>query len=86
MIVDGNFINAADTVNTTGYARDQIANIILGPTQATVDPNWNTNAYTNACYASAYDSYVRHIGWSPDGSYFVVAATGGYYNSIVPGL
>ena len=79
MIVDGNFTNAADTVNPTGYARDQIANIILGPTQATVDPNWNTNAYTPTCFAGAYDSYVRHIGWSPDGSYFVVAATGGYY-------
>ena len=80
MIVDGNFINAADTVNPTGYARDQIASIILGPTQATVDPNWNTDAFTNACYANAYDSYVRHVAWSPDGSYFVVAATGGYYS------
>ncbi len=78
MIVDGNFIKAADPVNPTGYARDQIANIILGPSQATVDPTWNTNAYTNACFANAYDSYVRHIAWSPDGSYFVVAATGGY--------
>ncbi len=79
MIVDGNFINAADTVNPSGYARDQIANIILGSTQATVDPNWNTSAYTHACYSWAYDSYVRHISWSPDGSYFVVAATGGYF-------
>ena len=78
MIVDGNFINAADAVNPTGYARDQIANIILGPRSATVDPNWNTNAYTNPCQSGAYDSYVRSIGWSPDGSYFVVAATGGY--------
>ena len=51
MIVDGNFINAADTVNPTGYARDQIANVILGPSQATVDPNWNTNAYTKPCYS-----------------------------------
>ncbi len=78
MIVDGNFINAADPVNPTGYARDQIVNVVLGPTQATVDPNWNTSAYTPACFANAYDSYVRSIGWSPDGSYFVVAATGGY--------
>ena len=45
---------------------------------ATVDPNWNTNAYTHPCYSWAYDSYVRDIGWSPDGSYFAVAATGGY--------
>ncbi len=78
LIVDGNFINAADPVNTTGYARDQIASIILGPTRATVDPNWNTNAFTKPCQSNAYDSYVRHVAWSPDGSYFVVAATGGY--------
>ena len=30
MIVDGNFIKAADPGNPSGYARDQIANIILG--------------------------------------------------------
>ena len=79
MIVDGNFISAQDGVAT--YARDQIVSINLGGASATVDPNWNTNAFTNACYSWAYDSYVRGIGWSPDGSYFVVAATGGYYNS-----
>jgi PKD repeat protein len=84
MIVDGNFINAADAVNPSGYARDQIANIILGPTSATVDPDWKSNSYTSACTASAFDSYVRSIGWSPDGSYFVVAATGGYpTNSLI---
>ena len=80
MIVDGNFINAADPVNSSGYARDQIANVILGASQATVDPNWNTNAYTHACFSNAYDSFVRHVAWSPDGSYFVVVATGGYHS------
>jgi PKD repeat protein len=79
LIVDGNFISAQDTVGT--YARDQIVSITLGATAATVDPNWNTNAFTNACYSWAYDAFVRGVGWSPDGSYFVVAATGGYYNS-----
>ena len=79
LVVDGNFISAQDTVGT--YARDQIVSINLGATSATVDPNWNTDAFTNACYNWAYDSFVRGVGWSPDGSYFVVAATGGYYNS-----
>ncbi len=78
MIVDGNFIKAADPSNPSGYARDQIANIVLGSSSATVDPNWNTDTYTNACFSGSYDSYVRDIGWSPDGSYFAVAATGGY--------
>ncbi len=76
-IVDGNFINAADSV--TSYARDQIVSIDLTTPTATIDPNWNTNAYTNACYNGAYDGYMRDISWSPDGKFFVVTATGGYY-------
>lgn len=75
-IVDGNFTSVTDGVGT--YARDQIMNVILGPTAATVDPNWKSDAYTNPCFANAYDSYVRDVGWSPDGSYFVLSATGGY--------
>ncbi len=71
-IVDGNFINAGTA------ARDQILNLNLSSTAATLDPNWVTNAYTKPCQFAAYDSYVRHISWSPDGSYFAVAATGGY--------
>ena len=75
-IVDGNFTSATDGVGT--YSRDQILNVVLGSTSATVDPNWKSNAYTSACFANAYDSYVRDVGWSPDGSYFVLSATGGY--------
>jgi hypothetical protein len=75
-IVDGNFTSVKDGVGT--YSRDQIMNVVLGASSATVDPNWKSNAYTSACFATSYDSYVRDIGWSPDGSYFVVSATGGY--------
>ncbi len=75
-IVDGNFISVKDGVGT--YARDQIMSIKLGAGSATVDAGWNTNAYTHPCFSSAYDDYVRDVGWSPDGSYFVLSATGGY--------
>jgi hypothetical protein len=71
-IVDGNFISAG------GLARDQIASLKLSSTSATLDPTWATLAYTRPCQSNAYDSYVKHISWAPDGSYFVVAATGGY--------
>ncbi len=71
-IVDGNFINAG------GAARDQILSLKLSGSSATLDTNWATNAYTRPCQFKAYDSYVRHISWAPDGSYFVVVATGGY--------
>ena len=38
---------------------------------------WATAAYTAACIASAFDSYMRDVQFSPDGSYFVIVATGG---------
>ncbi len=76
-IVDGNFLHATDGVTT--YGRDQIVSINLTTPAANVDPNWNSLAYSAACYNWAYDSYMRDIGWSPDGKFFVVTATGGYY-------
>jgi PKD repeat protein len=78
-IVDGNFITAQDSTGT--YSRDQILSLNLGGSSTAIDPNWNTSAYTYACYSGSYDSYVRDMSWSPDGSYFVVMTTGGYYNS-----
>jgi hypothetical protein len=37
--------------------------------------NWYTNAYQAQCM-QGFDTYLRQIKFSPDGSYFVVAATG----------
>jgi PKD repeat protein len=71
MVIIGNFLTAG------GLDRDQIALINLGATSATVDPNWRTLRYTDDCGWRAYDSYVRDVDFSPDGSYFVVVATGG---------
>jgi hypothetical protein len=80
VIVDGNFTSVADDVNPAGYARDQIVKINLGD-DATVDAGWNSNAFTAACFNNGYDGYMRDIGWSPDGSYYVVTTTGGYHGS-----
>lgn len=71
LVVIGNFKTA------DGLARDQIARITLGSSAAAVDPDWATAAYTPACSYKTFDGYVRGVGFSPDGSYFVVAATGG---------
>jgi hypothetical protein len=71
LIAIGNFNSVS------GNARDQIALIDLSATAATVDPSWATEAYTSACASNAFDTYVRDVQFSPDGSYFVVAATGG---------
>jgi PKD repeat protein len=77
LIAVGNFKHA------DGLLRDQIVNILLGPSSATVDPAWSTDGYSAPCYYWAYDTYVRDISISPDGSYFAVAATGGGDTSAV---
>jgi hypothetical protein len=73
MVADGNF------TKVSGYSRDQIVMILLGGSSAVVDPNWATLGYTKPCFFRRYDSYVRGLQFSPDGSYFVVISTGGYY-------
>ena len=70
LIVVGNFKNA------DGALHDQIVMVDLSAS-AVVDPGWNTAAFTATCASGAYDTYVRDVAFSPDGSYFVVADTGG---------
>ena len=77
-IVGGNFNHVTDASNKNGYARDQIVSIKFTTTLPTVDPNWNTNVFTASCDAAHFDTYMQDIAWAPDGSYFVVATTGGY--------
>jgi PKD repeat protein len=71
LVAIGNFTSAG------GLARDQIALLDVTPTSVSVDTSWATAAYTAACIASAYDTYMRDVQFSADGSYFVVADTGG---------
>ncbi|HEY5032782.1 MAG TPA: hypothetical protein VIJ54_09930, partial [Actinomycetes bacterium] len=70
LIVVGNFKNAG------GALHDQIVLIDLGTT-AVIDPNWNTAGLSATCASTAYDTYARDVAFAPDGSYFVVANTGG---------
>ena len=71
LVVIGNFKNA------NGVLHDQITLIDVGASSATLDPNWNTAGYSAACASNAYDTYMRGVSFAPDGSYFVVVATGG---------
>ncbi len=59
-----------------GLSRDQVAMWSLGTTAA-LRADWQTHRYEPACFSWAYDSYMRDVDISPDGSYFVIAATGG---------
>ncbi|MCU7723003.1 PKD domain containing protein [Actinoplanes sp. KI2] len=57
-----------------GYDRTQIAMFdVSGPTAALT--SWYTDAYVPQCM-KGFDTYLRQVKFSPDGSYFVVAATG----------
>lgn len=60
-----------------GLGRDQLVMLTLGAQSSTVTPDWNTNRYQPYCFNWAFDTYMRGVSFSPDGSYFVVAATGG---------
>jgi PKD repeat protein len=60
-----------------GLSRDQVAMWNLSATGATLRADWQTHRYEAACFSWAYDSYIRDVDFSPDGSYFVIAATGG---------
>jgi PKD repeat protein len=69
-VVIGNFKQA------NGVTHDQIVRLDLGATSGTVN-SWNTSGYTAKCVDTAFDTYLRDVSFSPDGSYFVIAATGG---------
>ena len=71
LVVIGNFKNA------NGVQHDQIVEISLVGSSASVISTWNTLQYTAPCNSKSFDSYVRDVNWSPDGTYFVVAVTGG---------
>ncbi len=75
MVIIGNFKQA------NGLAYDQIVMVDLSGSSAAINLNWNTVDYTAACYSNAFDTYMRDVSFSPDGSYFAVAATGGSGNN-----
>jgi hypothetical protein len=70
-VVIGNFKQA------NGVLHDQIALLDLGTGAGTLNTNWNTSGYTAPCANGAFDTYLRDVAFSPDGSYFAVVATGG---------
>ncbi len=73
LVITGNFLQVE------GLPREQIARIDLTGPQATVMP-WTTQRFGNFC-ASAFWTYLKDVEYSLDGSYFVVATTGGPFGS-----
>lgn len=61
-----------------GLDRVQAAMIDLTGATSTVVPDWRTNRYEPLCFSWAFDTYMRGVDFAPDGSYFVIATTGGH--------
>ncbi|MEO7059912.1 MAG: hypothetical protein ABI083_09350 [Lapillicoccus sp.] len=77
MVVTGNFRQA------NGLLRDQVLKLDLTGSSARISP-WATSGFSSLCQPAAYDSNIRQVSMSPDGSYFVIAATGGVHGDPSP--
>ncbi len=77
---DGTRLAAIGNFSTVGgQTRSQIALLDVGGATASLDP-WFTDRFDrahNSC-AGVFDTFTRDIDFSPDGSYFVVSATGAF--------
>ncbi|MGK2875867.1 MAG: PKD domain-containing protein [Nocardioides sp.] len=71
LVFNGNFLKV------DGYSRAQLAVMNLGASAASLDLNWATTDYAPLCYSWAFDTTMRGLAMSPDGSFFVVTQTGG---------
>ena len=78
LIAIGNF------QQVSGTDHKQIVMFDLGPTAATI-ANWQTDMFpqvipntTTSWCSPTYDTYMRDVDISPDGSYFVVGTTGAF--------
>ncbi|HYN74662.1 MAG TPA: hypothetical protein VEV13_00530 [Candidatus Limnocylindria bacterium] len=73
LVVIGNF------TSINRLPRDQMAVIDLAASSPRVSATWATTSLKSACKRIKYDSWVRDVAVSPDGSYAVVTSTGGPY-------
>jgi hypothetical protein len=71
LVVIGNFTAVAT------QPRVQIAMIDLSTAPATLS-SWSTDGFSGAC-STSFQTYMRDVEFSPDGSYFVVGDTGAGY-------
>ena len=75
LVAIGNF----DTIS--GVKHHQAFMLNLTGATAAVE-NWQTNFYNTAC-SSSFETYMRDLDISPDGSYFVISTTGAYGGSMI---
>ncbi|MGD9957970.1 PKD domain-containing protein [Nocardioides sp.] len=71
LVAIGNFNELAGVVHQQVFMLD-----LTGASAAVAD--WNTTFYAPPCAAGAFDTYMRDLDFSPDGSFFVLTTTGAY--------
>ncbi|WP_162599849.1 PKD domain-containing protein [Nocardioides solisilvae] len=76
LVAVGNF----DTLD--GVVRHQLLQLDISGEEARETP-FNTRFFTASCW-SVFDTYMRDVDYSPDGSFFVVTTTGGYGGADAP--
>ncbi len=69
-VLIGNFLTVG------GPSRNQVAMIDLATTPDTVS-TWSTPNYADTC-SNSFETYMREIDFSPNGSYFVIVTTGAF--------
>ncbi len=78
LVAIGNFRKADDASDATpALDRVQAMVVDLSSASAAVDLTWRTRRYEDQCFNWAFDTYMRGLSISPDGSFFVVGSTGG---------
>ena len=70
LVIIGNFMKV------NNQPRPQAALLDVSTTPASL-ANWQTDRYAPPCFSNAFDTYMRDVDFSPDGSYFVIVTTGG---------
>ena len=70
LVVVGNFTQVG------GLARDQMAVVDLTAAKPRAS-TWATTSLSSTCNRKKWDSWVRDVAVSPDGTYAVVVSTGG---------
>ncbi len=81
---DGNRLVAMGNFTTiNGLDRGFLGLLDLSSTTSAAVADWQTNFFGPAC-AGVFDTYMRDVDISPDGSYFVISTTGAYGGSASP--